>query len=78
VGVRALSGDAAFDYSRVDRVDAGHSVTMRNLRLKRAIFFVWRVQLEMDEVHCVAMVLRAFPTAELEPLIETLRGPPCA
>lgn len=50
--------------------------TMRALRLKRAIFYVWRATLPFDEVRAVSTILQAFPGAELVALDSPDRAPP--
>jgi len=50
--------------------------TMRALRLKRAIFYVWRATLPFDEVRAVSKLLQAFPGAELVALNGPDRAPP--
>lgn len=50
--------------------------TMRNLRLNRALHVVWRLALDMEDVHAVGELLRAFPGSELIPVWEGVRGPP--
>lgn len=50
--------------------------TMRVLRLKRAIFYVWRMSLPCAEVRGIASVLQAFPGAELCALGDPGRSPP--
>jgi hypothetical protein len=52
--------------------------TMRTLRLKRAIFYVWRVSLPFDEVRAVSLLLQAFPGAELVGPGSPERAPPQA
>lgn len=39
--------------------------TMRTLRLKRAIFYVWRATLPFEEVRAVSRILQAFPARNL-------------
>jgi hypothetical protein len=50
--------------------------TMRVLRLKRAVFYTWRVSLSCAEVRVIATVLQAFPGAELVALGDPGRSPP--
>jgi hypothetical protein len=50
--------------------------TMRVLRLKRAIFYVWRLHLPCSEVRAVATILQAFPGAELVAPGDAGRAPP--
>jgi hypothetical protein len=50
--------------------------TMRVLRLKRALYFLWRVDLPLVEVRAVADLLAAFPGSEIVGLDHTQRGPP--
>ena len=50
--------------------------TMRNLRLRRAVFVVWAVRLELLEVRAVGALLEAFPGSELVPERSGDRGPP--
>jgi hypothetical protein len=50
--------------------------TMRTLRLKRAIFYVWRVSLPLQEVRAVSLLLQAFPGAELVAPGNPDRAPP--
>jgi hypothetical protein len=52
--------------------------TMRTLRLKRAIFYVWRATLPLQEVRAVSLLLQAFPGAELVALDSSGRAPPQA
>jgi hypothetical protein len=53
--------------------------TMRILRMKRALFVVWRASLPFTEVRTVAALLAAFPGSELLPLgLDDDRGPPSA
>jgi hypothetical protein len=50
--------------------------TMRNLRLRRALFVVWRTELPLAEVDIVASFIEAFSgNVELEPA-QPDRGPP--
>jgi hypothetical protein len=37
--------------------------TMRNLRLRRAVFVVWRADLPLSEIDVVARLIAAFPSA---------------
>lgn len=50
--------------------------TMRTLRLKRAIFYVWRATLPFEEVRAVSTILQAFPGAELIAPGSPDRAPP--
>jgi hypothetical protein len=50
--------------------------TMRTLRLKRALYFLWAASLPLKEVRTVAAVLQAFPGSEIVPVWEVDRGPP--
>lgn len=50
--------------------------TMRTLRLKRAIFYVWRATLPFEEVRAVSTILQAFPGAELVAPGSPDRAPP--
>lgn len=52
--------------------------TMRTLRLKRAVHFVWGVSLPLGELSAVAKVLQAFPGAELVAPGDEDRAPPGA
>jgi hypothetical protein len=49
---------------------------MRVLRLKRAIYYVWRATLPPDEIRVVSKVLQAFPGAELVAPGDLDRAPP--
>jgi len=50
--------------------------TMRTLRLKRAVFYVWRADLPLKEIQALATVLQAFPGAELVVSGSPDRAPP--
>jgi hypothetical protein len=50
--------------------------TMRTLRLKRAVFYVWRAELPLKEVRALATILQAFPGAELVAPGSPDRAPP--
>jgi hypothetical protein len=50
--------------------------TMRALRLKRAIHYVWRATLPPDELRAVSTILQAFPGAELVAPGDLDRAPP--
>ncbi len=50
--------------------------TMRVLRLKRAIHYVWRTTLPPDELRAVSTILQAFPGAELVAPGDLDRAPP--
>jgi hypothetical protein len=50
--------------------------TMRVLRLKRALYFLWRADLPFDEIRVVADLLAAFPGSEIVAAGRTERGPP--
>lgn len=50
--------------------------TMRTLRLKRAIHYVWRADLPLEEVRAVSSILQAFPGAELVAPGSPDRAPP--
>jgi hypothetical protein len=50
--------------------------TMRVLRLKRAIHYVWRATLPLDEIRTVSNILQAFPGAELVAPGDLDRAPP--
>jgi hypothetical protein len=50
--------------------------TMRTLRLKRAVFYVWGVDLPLKEVRALATILQAFPGAELVAPGSPDRAPP--
>jgi hypothetical protein len=50
--------------------------TMRTLRLKRALYFLWRASLPFEEVRVVATLLEAFPGAEIVAVGRADRGPP--
>ena len=52
--------------------------TMRKLRLKRAVHFVWGVSLPLSELSAVAKVLQVFPGAELVAPGDEDRAPPGA
>lgn len=50
--------------------------TMRVLRLKRALYVLWRASLPLEEVRVVAGLLKAFPGSEIVQLGQPDRGPP--
>jgi hypothetical protein len=50
--------------------------TMRVLRLKRAIHYVWRATLPPDEIRAVSNILQAFPGAKLVAPGDLDRAPP--
>ncbi|HEY5193767.1 MAG TPA: hypothetical protein VIJ39_07845 [Solirubrobacteraceae bacterium] len=50
--------------------------TMRTLRLRRAVFYVWRADLPLKEVRALATILQAFPGAELIAPGSPDRAPP--
>lgn len=50
--------------------------TMRVLRLKRALYVLWRASLPLEEVRAVAGLLKAFPGSEIVQLGQPDRGPP--
>lgn len=50
--------------------------TMRTLRLRRAVFYVWRADLPLKEVRALATILQAFPGAELVAPGSPDRAPP--
>lgn len=52
--------------------------TMRNLRLRRLLWFLSRRSFPMDEVGAIADLLAAFPGAEIPVLVAPDRGPPLA
>ena len=50
--------------------------TMRTLRLKRALFFLWGESVSGDDLRVVAALLKAFPGAEILAREHVDRGPP--
>ncbi len=50
--------------------------TMRTLRLRRAVFYVWRAGLPLTEVRALATILQSFPGAELVAPGSLDRAPP--
>jgi hypothetical protein len=50
--------------------------TMRTLRLKRALYYLWGASVTFDELRAVAALLQAFPGSQIVPRNERQRGPP--
>jgi hypothetical protein len=49
---------------------------MRTLRLKRAVFFMWRMSLPFEELRTLSTILHVFPGAELVASGSLDRAPP--